>query len=152
MSKVFIMFAWKNTLPLMSTQLLPSHCRTIICHFYMSSCLANCVRLREDKVIEVKVGIILIEKWKNKVEYETASDSFDCSVHLIFVMIGHFLGNTTRPNLSLSTEFYIVIGGVRKTWLFFKLLLKKVGSYFFSLIIEFITKSCSSSYVDPFLH
>ena len=52
----------KKTLSLMSTQLLPSHCRTIICHFYMTSCLANCVRSREDKVKEVKVGIILIEK------------------------------------------------------------------------------------------
>ena len=46
----------------MSTQLLPLRCRTIICHFYMTLCLANCVRLREDKVKEVKVGIILIEK------------------------------------------------------------------------------------------
>ena len=54
----------KKTLPLMSTQLLPSHCRTIICHFYMTSCLANCVRSREDKVKEVKVDISLIEKLK----------------------------------------------------------------------------------------
>ena len=60
----------KKTLPLMSTQLLPSHCRTIICHFYMTSCLANCERSREDKVKEVKVDISLIEKLKNKVEYE----------------------------------------------------------------------------------
>ena len=52
----------KKTLSLMSTQLLPSHCRTIICHFYMTSCLANFVRSREDNVKEVKVGIILIEK------------------------------------------------------------------------------------------
>ena len=51
-----------STFPLMSTKLLPSHCRTIICHFYMTTCLANCVRSREDKVKEVKVGIILIEK------------------------------------------------------------------------------------------
>ena len=56
------MFELKNsTFPLMSTKLLPSHCRTIICHFCMTSCLANCVRLREDKVKEVKVGIIFIE-------------------------------------------------------------------------------------------
>ena len=52
----------KKTLPRISTQLLPSHCRTIIGHFYMTSCLANCVRSREGKVKEVKVGIILIEK------------------------------------------------------------------------------------------
>ena len=30
----------------------------------MTSCLANCVRSREDKVKEVKVDIILIEKLK----------------------------------------------------------------------------------------
>ena len=30
----------------------------------MTLCLANCVRSREDKVKEVKVGIILIEKQK----------------------------------------------------------------------------------------
>ena len=53
------MFAWKNsTLPLMSTQPLPSHYGTIIFHFYITSC----VRLREDKVKEAKVGIISIEK------------------------------------------------------------------------------------------
>ena len=54
----------KKTLSLMSTQLLllTSHYRTIICHFYMTLCLANCVRSREDKVKEVKVGINLIEK------------------------------------------------------------------------------------------
>ena len=42
----------------MSTQLPPSHCRTIIFHFYITSW----VRLREDKVKEAKVGIISIEK------------------------------------------------------------------------------------------
>ena len=148
MSKAFIMFAWKNsTLPLISTQLLPSHCRTVICHFYITSC----VRLRQGKVKEVKVSIISLEKWKNKIEYETASDSFYCSVYLILVMIDHFLGNTTRLNLLRSTEFYIVIGSVRKTWLFFKLQLKKVEVFFSSLIIEFITKSRTSSYVPSYI-
>ena len=80
----------------MTTQLPPSHCRTIIFHFYITSC----VRLREDKVKEVKVGIISIEKYKNKIEYETASDSFYCTLYLILVMIDHFLGNTTRLNLT----------------------------------------------------
>ena len=57
------MFACKNSvLPLVSTQPLLSHCRTTIYHFSMTLCLANCVRLLEDKVKEVKVGIILIEK------------------------------------------------------------------------------------------
>ena len=66
-------------------------------------------------------------------------------------MIDHFLGNTTRLSLHTSTEFYIVIGRVRETWLFFKLQLKKVGSYFFSLIIEFITKSRTSSYFPSYI-
>ena len=66
-------------------------------------------------------------------------------------MIDHFLGNTTRLNLPPSTEFYIDMGRVRKTWLFFKLRLKKVGSCFFSLIIEFITKSRASSYVPSYV-
>ena len=96
-------------------------------HFYY---ITSWVRLREDKVKEVKVGIISIEKYKNKIEYETASDSFYCTLYLILVMIDHFLGNTTRLNLLRSTEFYIVIGSVRKTWLFFKLQLKKVEVIF----------------------
>ena len=66
-------------------------------------------------------------------------------------MIDHFLGNTTRLNLLCSTEFYIVIGSVRKTWLFFKLQFKKVEVFFSSLIIEFITKSRTSSYVPSYI-
>ena len=68
---------------------------------------------------------------KNKVEYETASDSFYCSVYLILAMLDHFLGDTTGLDLPPSTEFYIVIGSVRKTCLFFKLQLKKNGKLFF---------------------
>ena len=53
----------------------------------------------------------------------------------VCIMIDHFLGNTTRLNLPPpppSTEFYIVIGRVRNTWLFFKLQLRKKWEVIFS--------------------
>ena len=56
------------------------------------------MRLRKDKVKEVKVGIILIEN-KKIIKLSMKLPVTHFIMHLVLVIIDHFLSNTTRLNI-----------------------------------------------------